>query len=183
LMGSLPIACRFTCRLSWLLWPFPVSDITVWFGFCFQHYGWAWFIFLTQDSVEIILDCFVGSVHPQTLPGAQHQFLIRFICFLVIHLLLYFHCANTCDFITTLPVVFSFAAISFGRLHFDLDVNPILMHLAGFSCSMHNWVVCWNLPCSKTCCWHNKNIFKGVTLHLLARIIAWSPVPAEIKLI
>jgi hypothetical protein len=30
---------------------------------------------------------------------------------------------------------------------------------------------------------HNKNIFKGVTLHLLARIIAWSPEPVEIKLI
>jgi hypothetical protein len=27
-----------------------------------------------------------------------------------------------------------------------------------------------------------KNIFKGVTLHLLARIIAWSPAPAEINL-
>jgi hypothetical protein len=25
--------------------------------------------------------------------------------------------------------------------------------------------------------------FKGVTLHLLARIIAWSPAPAEIRLI
>jgi hypothetical protein len=25
--------------------------------------------------------------------------------------------------------------------------------------------------------------FKGVTLHLLARIIAWSPAPAKIKLI
>jgi hypothetical protein len=30
LTGSLPIACRFTCGLSWLaLWPFPVSDVTV----------------------------------------------------------------------------------------------------------------------------------------------------------
>jgi hypothetical protein len=29
----------------------------------------------------------------------------------------------------------------------------------------------------------NKNIFKGVTLHLLARIIACSPAPMEIKLI
>jgi hypothetical protein len=28
---------------------------------------------------------------------------------------------------------------------------------------------------------HNKNIFKGVTLHLLARIIAWLPAPAEIE--
>jgi hypothetical protein len=28
---------------------------------------------------------------------------------------------------------------------------------------------------------HNKNIFKGVTLHLSARIIAWSPAPAEIE--
>jgi hypothetical protein len=28
-----------------------------------------------------------------------------------------------------------------------------------------------------------KNIFKGITLHLLARIIAWSPAPAEIRLI
>jgi hypothetical protein len=28
---------------------------------------------------------------------------------------------------------------------------------------------------------NNKNIFKGVTLHLSARIIAWSPAPAEIE--
>jgi hypothetical protein len=28
---------------------------------------------------------------------------------------------------------------------------------------------------------NNKNIFKGVTLHLLARIIAWLPAPAEIE--
>jgi hypothetical protein len=36
LTGSLPTACHFTCGLSWLaLWPFPVSDITVRFGFCF----------------------------------------------------------------------------------------------------------------------------------------------------
>jgi hypothetical protein len=28
---------------------------------------------------------------------------------------------------------------------------------------------------------HNKNIFKGVTLHLSARIIAWLPAPAEIE--
>jgi hypothetical protein len=63
-----------------------------------------------------------------------------------------FHCANTCDFIATLPVTISFAAISFGRLHFNLDVNPILMHLAGFSRSMRHWVVYRNLPCSETCC-------------------------------
>jgi hypothetical protein len=30
---------------------------------------------------------------------------------------------------------------------------------------------------------HIKNIFEGVTLHLLARIIGWSPAPAEIRLI
>jgi Leucine-rich repeat (LRR) protein len=28
---------------------------------------------------------------------------------------------------------------------------------------------------------HNKHMFKGVTLHLSARIIAWSPAPAEIE--
>jgi hypothetical protein len=28
---------------------------------------------------------------------------------------------------------------------------------------------------------NNKNIFKGVTLHLSARIIAWLPAPAEIE--
>jgi hypothetical protein len=69
-----------------------------------------------------------------------------------------FHCAKTCNFITTLPVAFSFAAISFGRLHFNLDVNPILMHLAGLSRSMRHWVVCRNLPCSKTCCWRSHKL-------------------------
>jgi hypothetical protein len=40
------------------------------------------------------------------------------------------------------------------------------------------------LACNLTHCKeHNKNIFKGITLHLLARIIAWSPAPVEIRLI
>jgi hypothetical protein len=30
---------------------------------------------------------------------------------------------------------------------------------------------------------HEQRHFKGITLHLLARIIAWSPVLVEIKLI
>ncbi len=37
---------------------------------------------------------------------------------------------------------------------------------------------CWHINALYA---HNKNIFKGVTLHLSARIIAWSPAPAEIE--
>jgi hypothetical protein len=51
--------------------------------------------------------------------------------------------------------------------HFSLYLDPAAV--AAFAC----WLEISNI----------KNIFKGVTLHLLARIIAWSPAPAEIRLI
>jgi hypothetical protein len=36
------------------------------------------------------------------------------------------------------------------------------MRLAGFSHSMHHWVVCQNLPCSKTCCWRSHKLRRWV---------------------
>ncbi len=142
-------------RAQLALWPFPVSDVMVRLGLtlCFWHYGQAWFIFLTQDRVEIILNCFVGSVHPQNTTGSLTSVsdLVPLLCGNTSAPILgVFCCANTCDFIATLPVA--------GRLHFNLDVNQILIHLAGFSCSMCNWVVCWNLPCSETCCWRSHKL-------------------------
>jgi hypothetical protein len=42
-----------------------------------------------------------------------------------------------------------------------------------------------NLPCQAQCTSHavteTQIHFKGITLHLLSRMIAWSPVPAEIR--
>ena len=87
LMDSMPIACRFTRGLGWLCGQFLFLTLRpglVWFPL--PTYGWACLISRTQDSVEIILNCFVGSVHPRTLLGARHQFLIRSLCFLVVHL-------------------------------------------------------------------------------------------------
>jgi hypothetical protein len=75
-----------------------------------------------------------------------------------------------------LSVAFSFAAISFGKLHFNLDVNPILMHLAGFSHSMRHWVVCQNLPCSETCCWWSHKLCRWV--HSM-----WIPVATSQKMV
>jgi hypothetical protein len=54
------------------------------------------------------------------------------------------------------------------------------MHLAGFSHSMHNWVVCWNLPCSETCCWQSHKLCHWVhsTWIPVAICQKWSPLPS-----
>ncbi len=138
-----------------------------WFDFMFLTYGWAWFTFLTQNRVEIILNCFVGSVPPQTLLRARHQFLIWSLCFLVVHLCLYLASSIVQINVTWLPRC---------SLYFNLNVYPILMHLAWFSHSMYHWVVCQNLPCSETCCWRSHKLCRWV--HSM-----WIPVATPQKMV
>jgi hypothetical protein len=105
LMGSLPIACCFTCGLSWLCGHFLF--LTLWSGL----------VWLYVSDIMVRLDSFSllrtelrsystvlwGLFIPKTLLGAWHQFLIWSLCFVVIHLRQYLASSVAQIHATSLP--------------------------------------------------------------------------------